>query len=155
MLLTVMDLFLVARILISLLISLLSSPPDENLDNVSERIRSKSLNILYTNADQFLSKHDLLLVQIMTHPTLDIILISEMLLKAPNLVMNLSLFRLPGYSLYLKDNYNSNSGIRGVGIFASKRLKASQVYFNPPALMDQVWVSIKLQGSDSLLVSCV
>jgi len=62
MLLTVMDLFLVAKILISLL----SSPPDENLDNVSERIRSKSLNILHTNADQFLNKRDLLLVQIMT-----------------------------------------------------------------------------------------
>ena len=81
-----------------------------------------------------------------------------MLLKAPNVVMNLSLFTLPGYSLYLNfdsDNYNSNSGIRGVGIFVSKRVKASQVYFNPSALMDQVWVSIKLKGSDSLLVGCV
>ena len=98
-----MDLFLVPRILISLL----SSPPDENPDNVSERIRSKSLNILYTNADQFLNKRDFLLVQIMTHPTPDIILISEMLPKAPNVVMNLSLFTLPGYSLYL--NFDSDN----------------------------------------------
>jgi len=41
------------------------------------------------------------------------------------------------------DNYNSSS------------LKVSQVYFNPPAFTDHVWVSIKLQGSDSLLVGCI
>jgi len=36
-----------------------------------------------------------------------------------------------------------------------KDLKASQVYFNPPAFTDHVWVNIKLQGSDSLLVGCI
>ena len=45
--------------------------------------------------------------------------------------------------------------IHGVGVFVSKRIKASEVYFNPPAFKDQVWVSIKLQGSDSLLVGCM
>ena len=43
----------------------------------------------------------------------------------------------------------------GVGIFVSKRLRAGQVYFNPSTFKDQVWVSIKLQGSDSLLVGCI
>ena len=156
MFLTVIDLLLQARTLISPLISLLNSPPDEIVDDVSERARNKSLNIFYTNADQFLNKRDLLLVQITSHTTPDIILISEMLPKAPNVAMSLSLFALPGYALYLNfDPENSNSDIRGVGIFVNKRLKANQVSFNPTAFMDQVWISIRLQGSDTLLVGCI
>jgi len=67
--------------------------------------------------------------------------------RAPNVAMSLSLFALPGYALYLNfDSEHSNSDIRGVGIFVHKRLNANQVYFNPIAFMDQVWVSIRLQG---------
>ena len=86
---------------------------------------------MYTNADQFLNKRDLLSVQIIRHPIPDIILISEMLPKAPNVVMNLSLFALSGYSLYLNfdpDNYNSSSHIRGVGIFDLKQAKYTLIY---------------------------
>jgi len=109
MFLTVIDLFLMT-ITLFLIAKTLISPPDVNRDNASVRVGNKSLNILYTNADKFLNKRDLLSVQIIRQPTPDIILISEMLPKAPNAVLNLSLFALPGYLLYLNfdpDNYNS------------------------------------------------
>ena len=42
--------------------------------------------------------------------------------------------------------------IRGIAIYVHHKLQASQVFFNSP---HHVWTSIKLQGSDSLLVGCI
>ena len=116
------------------------------------------MKVLYTNADQFLNKRDHLLVHIAGN-TPDIIVISEMLPKAPQAVINLSLITLPGYHNYLNfdpDNYNPTlTNIRGVGIFVHHKLQASQIYFNTPHFKDHVWANIKLQGSDSLLVGCI
>ena len=52
------------------------------------------MRVLYTNADQFLNKRDLL-TQIAGSTPLDIVVISEILPKAPNAIVNLSLFTLP------------------------------------------------------------
>ena len=86
------------------------------------------MKVLYTNADQFLNKRDHLLVHIAGN-TPDIIVISEMLPKAPQAVINLSLITLPGYHNYLNfdpDNYNPTlTNIRGVGIFVHHKLQAS------------------------------
>jgi len=79
----------------------------------------------YANADQFLNKRDLLLAQIAGKIPPDIIMITEMLPKSSNTVINSSLLVLPGYSLYLNfdpDNYSPLlSNIRGVGIFVSNK----------------------------------
>ena len=117
------------------------------------------MRVLYTNADQFLNKRDLLVAQIAGNTPLDIIVISEILPKAPNAVINLSLITLPGYCCYLNfdpNNYDpTSSNIRGVGIYVHHKLQASQVFFNTPHIEDHVWASIRLQGSDLLLVGCI
>ena len=121
--------------------------------------RLPPLRILYTNADQFLNKRDLLLVHITGNHPPDIIIISEMLSKSPNSVITSALFALPGYFLYTNfdpDNHAAViSCIRGVGIFVSKRLQARQVFFNAPDFEDHVWAENQLRGCDSLLVGCI
>ena len=110
--------------------------------------------VLYTNVDQFLNKRDLLLAQIAGNAPLDIVVISEILPKAPNAVINLSLIILPGYCCYLNFDPTS-SNIRGVGIYVHHKPQASQVFFDSPHIEDHVWASIRLQGSDLLLVGCI
>jgi len=69
------------------------------------------------------------------------------------------LFALPGYSSYLNfdaDCVSYNLNIRGVGLFVSQKIKASQVSFNDVAdCNEHVWVKIKMQSSDTLLVGCI
>ena len=106
-----------------------------------------------------MNKRNLLLVQIAGNIPPDIIIICEILPKAPNAVVDLSLITLPGYYCYLNfdpNNYGpTSSNIRGVGIFVHHKFHASQVIFNSSHFGDHVWTNIKLQGSDSLLVGCV
>ena len=141
---------------------ILLSLPDESFTYTTETVDSSIVNnktrVMYTNADQFLNKRDLLM-QIAGSTHLDIIVISETLPKAPNAVVALSLITLPGYHCYSNfdpNNYDPISfDIRGVGIYVHHKLQASQVFFNSPHFKDHVWVSVKLQGSDSLLVGCI
>jgi len=104
------------------------------------------MRTVYTNTDQFLNKRDFL-TQIAGSTPLDIIAISEILPKAPNAIVNLSLITLPGYYWYLNfdpNNYDPiSSDIRGVAVYVHHKLQASQVFFN---INDHVWGSIKLQG---------
>jgi len=58
----------------------------------SSKVKNK-MRVLYTNTDQFLNKRDLL-TQIAGSTPLDIIAISEILPKAPNAIVNLSLITL-------------------------------------------------------------
>jgi len=92
-------------------------------------ISNTVLRILYTNADQFLNKRDLLSAQITgSHPP-DIVIITEILPKSPNSTITSPLVAFPGYSLYVNfdpDNYAPvTSQIRGVGIFVSEKLQAN------------------------------
>ena len=96
-------------------------------------ISNTMLRTLYTNADQFLNKHDLLSAQITgSHPP-DIIIITELLPKSPNSTVSSALLALPGYSLYVNFDPNTytpvTSHIRGVGIFVSEKRQAHQVFF--------------------------
>ena len=147
---------------------ILCSLPDDSLTYTTVSVGSNKhvvnnkMRVLYTNADQFLNKRDLLLVQIAGNTPSDIIVISvisEILPKAPNAVVNLSLITLPGYYCYLNfdpNNYDpTSSNIHGVGIYVHHKLQASQVFFNSPHIKDHVWASIRLQGSDLLLVGCI
>ena len=117
-----------------------------------------NLKVLYTNADQFLNKvHDLQTFIAGDEP--DLILISELLHKNRSVFINISNFMIPGYSLYL--NFDSTAdtsttlGIRGVGIFVSKRFPAVQVLFENYNFKDHVWASINLQDHDKLLIGCI
>jgi len=93
--------------------------------------------VLYTNADQFINKRDLL-VQI----TNKILLISEIL---PNSIIHSALFAIPGHSLYLNFDPDCVSNIHGVGLFVSQNIHASQVIFNDASdYIEHVWV--KMQG---------
>ena len=80
--------------MLKLTLNKLVSLPDESLVGT---IGSKMLRVLYTNADQFLNKHDFLSAQITGDHPPDIIIISEMLPKSPNSIISSALFALPGY----------------------------------------------------------
>ena len=43
----------------------------------------------------------------------------------------------------------------GLVTYVHHKLQASQVFFNSPHFKDYVWASVKLQGSDTLLVGCI
>ena len=141
-----------------LLPEVLISLPDVSVVGGSV-IVGKLLQVLYTNADQFVNKRDLLLAQIAGKSSPNIIVITEMLPKAPSSIISSSLFALPGYSLYANfdpDNYSPlSTNIRGVGIFVSNKLESSQVFLQSTPFMDHVSANIKLQGSDSLLIGGV
>ena len=83
----------------------------------------------------------------------DLILISKLLPKFSSFTVQPALFTLPGYSSYLNFNadcVSSNLNIRGVGLFASQKIKAPQVFFNNATdCNENVWVKIKMQGSDT------
>jgi len=72
----------------------------------SSKVQNK-MRVLYTNADQFLNKRNLFLTQIAGSTPLDIIAFSEILPKAPNAIVNLSLITLHGYHCYL--NFDPNN----------------------------------------------
>ena len=128
-------------------------------ETANNTISSNKIKVLYTNADQFLSKRDFLLAHIADNTLPDIIIISELPPKTPSAVIILSLISIPGYYIYLNfdpDNFDSfSTNIRGVGIFVRHKFQVSQVYFDVPHFEDHVWANIKLQGSDSLLTGCI
>ena len=72
-------------------------------------------------------------MQIAGSTPLDVIVISEILPKAPNATVTLSLITLPGNHCYLNFDHNNydpiSSDIRGVGIYVHHKLQASQVFF--------------------------
>ena len=89
----------------------------------------------------------------------DLILITEILPKYHSYFINKTSLMIHGYSLYLNfdpdSDMTSTLGIRGVGIYVSNTLSASQVYFNNNSFKDHVWININLQGQDKLLVGSI
>jgi len=68
-------------------------PPDKSPSKVSSNTIVKNLHVLYTNADQFINKHDLLTAQI-AGKNPDIIFISEMLPNVTSTNISLALFTI-------------------------------------------------------------
>ena len=125
------------------------SPPDTS----SYKTITKDITVLYTNADQFLNKiNDLEMLIAGSEP--DLMLITEILPKHHWYLINKASLMIPGYSLYL--NFDPDSDItptldiRGVGIFISNTLSATQVHFNNNSFKDHVWIRLDLQGQDKL-----
>ena len=130
------------------------SPPDTS----SYKTITKDITVLYTNADQFLNKiNDLEMLIAGSEP--DLMLITEILPKNHLYPINKASLMIPGYLLYL--NFDPDSDItptldiRGVGIFISNTLSATQVHFNNNSYKDHVWIRLDLQGQDKLLVGCI
>ena len=53
------------------------------------------------------------------------------------------------------DSPSSMDNVRGVGIYVSNSLHASEVHFYDSTYVEHVWVSIQLRGSDFLTVGCI
>ena len=116
------------------------------------------LRVIYTNADQFINKRDDLLLFIAGNEP-DIILISEILPKAPNVIVSKPQLALPGFSMFLNfdpdDQSSYTSGLRGVAIYVADELVASEVRFSDCDLSDCISVSLRLRGYDSLFIGCI
>ena len=89
----------------------------------------------------------------------DLILVSEILPKAPNTSISTSLLGIPGFSMYFSfnpdDQSSYSSGIRGVAIYVANKFVVSDVNFPDCNLPDCICVSLKLRGHDSLFIACV
>ena len=89
------------------------------------------LDILYTNADQFSNKRDDLCMAI-TNKEPDIILITEVLSKTHcYTIISKARRSLKGYTIFTNFDFDSSThktdGIRGVAMFVSRKLSASEV----------------------------
>ena len=116
------------------------------------------MQVLYTNADQFLNKRDELCMKIAGNEP-DIIMVTEVIPKAQTVPIADSLLAVPGYSLHTNfDPSLSNlgaSGCRGVSIYLRDNLKATEVSFGTTTHIEQVWMKLPLMGNDMLLVGCI
>ena len=142
--------------------SVYSNDDSVNFDNLSaynsNSVGHNCLDILYTNADQFSNKRDDLCMAI-TNKEPDIILITEVLPKAHCHTISKAGLSLQGYTIFT--NFDSDSsthktdGIRGVAIFVSRKLSASEVNFAQNNFKDHLWIKIHLKRSDVLIIGCV
>ena len=113
--------------------------------------------ILYTNADQLLNKMDDLNMLIAGNEP-ELIIITEILPKSHCISLSAARLSLPGYQAYFNFDPHSQQSLqhrRGVGIYVSNKLSASEVHFNNYISPEHVWIKINLRGHDSLLVGCV
>ena len=90
----------------------------------------------------------------------DLMLITEMIPKAQCLPISPALLAIPGYTLYCNFDLSSpnlgRSGIRGVCVYASNRLRVLEVTMpNTFKSVEHVWVQLSLTGSDCMIIGCV
>ena len=113
--------------------------------------------MLYTNADQFVSKRDDMMMLICNDKP-DLILLTEVIPKAQRLAIAPAQLAIPGFAQYanfLPSTQNlGSSGTRGICIYASLSLKVSEVTLEQSAV-EQLWVKLALTGSDCLLIGCL
>ena len=113
---------------------------------------------MYTNADQLVNKRDDLLMAI-SHDQPDLIFITECLPKVRTFPFDSVLLALPGYNMFSNfdtdEKQRSNKGIRGVCIFVINSIPATEVSFSRHCVIEQVWINIKLKGSDRLTAGCL
>ena len=89
----------------------------------------------------------------------DVILISEVIPKAQVLPLSLSLFYIRGYKAYFNFDPSCHhlglKGIRGVCIFVKDRLRCVPFASPSSKVIEALWLSVSLQGNDTLLLGCV
>ena len=110
--------------------------------SISNSIIFNNLDILYTNADQFLNKRDDLNMYVYTvSGNVPDILITEVLPKAHSQFVTKARLSLRGYSIFTNFDFESPSahhGIRGVAIYVSHKLSAKEVNLNRDGFNDHL-----------------
>ena len=122
------------------------SPPGttSNIIDSVPPINPDQLQILYTNADQFINKRDDLVALIAGNEP-DLILITEITPKARCTSISKCLLEIPGFSTFFNFDSDSSSNmdnIRGVGIYVSNSLHASEAHFYDSTFMIQLLSSM-------------
>ena len=88
----------------------------------------------------------------------DVIMLTEVIPKAQIIPISPALLAIPGYTMYTNFDPTScglgASGSRGVSIYVSAKLKASEIGLIG-SFHEQLWVSISLSNSDKLLIGCI
>ena len=116
------------------------------------------LRVLYTNSDQFVNKRDDLCMLISGSEP-DLIFITEVIPKAQVMPIAPALLELPGFTMYCNFDPGGlnlgRSGKRGICMYVSTTLKATQVYFPDCPFEEQMWLQLPLTGSDRLLLGCI
>ena len=113
---------------------------------------------MYTNADQLINKRDDLACLI-SDDLPDIIFVTECIPKAQVLPIDLVLLDLPEYHLMINFDASlqclGSKGTRGICVYVKNGIHAAEVSPVKPSLIEHLWISIKLTGSDQLLAGCV
>ena len=108
--------------------------------------------------DQLVNKRDELVATI-SDDAPDIMLLTECIPKAQKLPICPALLAIPGYNLFTSfstDACNLGvSGVRGVCIFVRDDLQATEVTIVETHIIEQLWVKIRLTGSDQLVAGCL
>ena len=89
----------------------------------------------------------------------DIIMITEVIPKAQVLPIPQARLAIPGYSMYLNFEADmtdlGNLGIRGVAIFIKENIGANAISLLETSSVENLWLNIKIQGNDNLLLGCI
>ena len=113
---------------------------------------------MYTNADQLLNKRDDLLCTI-AHDIPDVLFVTECIPKAQSLPLDLASLALPNFNLFL--NFDAAEvglgaqGMRGICVYVINTIIASEKSFISQSSVENLWIRIKLSGSDLLLAGCI
>ena len=118
----------------------------------------KGFKLFYTNADQLVNKRDQLLMFIADDPP-DIMLITEVIPKSQIHPINPALLDIEGYNLHknfdLESSNLGRSGIRGVAIYSSKKIKVNEIDISVEGQKDHLWVEIPTQTGEKVLCGCI
>ena len=113
---------------------------------------------MYTNTDQLPNKRDDLLCMI-SDDMPELIFITECIPKAQVLPLDIALLNLPGYNLFTNFDAGEHGlggkGVRGICVYVSSNIRATEFSFASYSHIEQIWIRIKLQGTDQLIAGCV
>ena len=133
---------------------------DRNNDGKTKEVTTKkfsNLQVLYTNADQFLNKMEDLKTFISGDEP-DIIIITEVIPKAQANPIDAPLLEIDGYKPHVNFDISKTNlgafGIRGVAIYVRDDLTVNEIILSSE-FKDQLWLEIYLTEQKSLLCGCI
>ena len=108
--------------------------------------------------DQLVNKRDELVMAI-SDDAPDIMLLTECIPKAQKLPICPALLAVPGYNLFINFSTEAcnlgTAGCRGICVYVKSSLQASEVSFLETHSIEQLWIKIRLTGSDELVAGCL
>ena len=91
----------------------------------------------------------------------DVMLLTECIPKAQRLPIAPALLAVPGYKVKLFTNFDLNasnlgsSGMRGTCVYVRDGLQATEIAYTDAISIEQLWIKIRLRGTDSLVADCL